>query len=85
MHMETQRDSILQHLKRGDSITPIQALELYGCFALSQRIGELKRLGNDIETTIVRNGRKQHASYRMRGQLELIPDRPVVEGERATR
>lgn len=83
--METQRDLILQHLKRGDSITPIQALELYGCFALSQRIGELRRMGNDIEVTLVRNGRKQYASYRMRGQLELIPARSQIEGERATR
>ena len=81
--METQRDLILQHLRHGDSITPIQALELYGCFALSQRIGELKRLGNDIETILVRNGRKQYATYRMRGQLELIPAR--TEGERITR
>lgn len=68
----TQRDRILAHLLRGDSITPIDALNLYGCFALSQRVGELKRMGHDIETVPVANGRKRYASYRLRGQLDLL-------------
>lgn len=70
--LPSQRDLILRHLMRGESLTPIQALDLYGCFALSQRIGELKRLGHDIETVMTRAGRKQYATYRMRGQMELL-------------
>ena len=67
----SQRDHILEHLQAGAEITPLLALRLYGCFALSQRIGELKRLGHDIETVMTREGRKQFATYRLRGQLEL--------------
>lgn len=70
--MLTQRDQILEHLLRGESLTPITALELFGCFALSQRVGELKRMGHDIETVPVANGRKRYASYRLRGQLDLL-------------
>lgn len=69
----TQRDRILNHLQRGGSLTPLDALRLYGCLALSQRIGELKRLGNDIETLMIAKGRKRYAAYRMRGrQLDLL-------------
>ena len=67
----SQRDHILEHLQAGAEITPMLALQLYGCLALSQRIGELKRLGHDIETVMTRQGRKQFATYRLRGQLEL--------------
>ena len=71
--MLTQRDRILRHLQAGRSITPLEALDLYGCFALSQRIGELKRLGHPIDAMVVRNGRKQYARYQMRPyQVELI-------------
>lgn len=77
--MDTQRDRILEHLKRGDSITPLAALELYGCFALSQRIGELKRLGYEIETVMTRQGRKQYATYRLRGQLDWVPKQQSEE------
>ena len=70
--MLTQRDRILDHLLRGESITPITALELFECFALSQRIGELRRMGHDIETVPVASGRKRYASYRLRGQLDLL-------------
>lgn len=59
----TQRDQILAHLQRGESITPLDALQLYGCFALSQRIGELKRLGHPIASELVKDGRKHYARY----------------------
>ena len=35
---------IYQHLMTGKEINPMQALNLFGCFALSQRIGDLKRI-----------------------------------------
>lgn len=65
VRVDTQKDQILRHLLRGESLTPIEALGLYGCFALSQRIGELKRQGYAIETEMVTNGRKRFAQYRM--------------------
>lgn len=36
---------ILSHLKTGKILTPIDALDLFGCFRLSARIYELKDMG----------------------------------------
>jgi hypothetical protein len=49
--MKSQRDKILNHLKR-KSITPMDALNLYGCFRLAARIKELRELGHTITTTM---------------------------------
>ena len=38
--LESQYDMILKHLKRGDSITPLDALDKYGCFRLAAVICE---------------------------------------------
>ena len=49
--MDSQNKMILHHLqthKRG--ITPIQALEKYGCLRLSGRIHDLRSMGYAIET-----------------------------------
>ncbi len=37
------RTQILDHLMTGDTLDPIKALNLFGCFALSQRITDLKK------------------------------------------
>lgn len=42
---ETQQGKILRALQRGEYLTVAQALQHYHCYALSQRIGELKRMG----------------------------------------
>lgn len=60
----TQTDSILNHLLSGKSITPIEALNLYGCFRLGARINELRGCGYEIETKINRLGKK-YATYRL--------------------
>lgn len=60
----SQRDRILMHLKRGP-ITPIQALEKFGCFRLASRINELRTAGHRIDTEIVRKGEKRYARYRL--------------------
>lgn len=57
----SQEEMILKRLKQGRSITPLQALEWYGCFRLSARIYDLKRKGYEI----VNVGNKQFAEYRM--------------------
>ena len=48
--MNGQNKQILDHLKRGTSITPMGALRLYGCFRLAARIYELRADGHDIVT-----------------------------------
>jgi len=47
--METQKNQIREHLLSGRTITPIQALDLYGCFRLSARIYDLRETGMNIK------------------------------------
>ena len=46
----TQCDLILAHLKRHEFITPLDALNRYGCFRLAARINDLKNQGYQIES-----------------------------------
>lgn len=65
--MKTQCDNIKEYLESGKSITPIDALNLFGCFRLGARIADLKKQGMAIRTDIIndpRNG-KRYASYRL--------------------
>ncbi len=45
---DSQSSSILSHLQEGKSISPIEALNLFGCFRLGARIFDLKADGHDI-------------------------------------
>ena len=62
---QSQNQLILNYLKRGNSITPIEALEKYGCFRLSARIYDLKLQGHDILKQNVQNfdKTKTYAKY----------------------
>jgi uncharacterized small protein (DUF1192 family) len=53
---------ILKHLRR-KPITPIDALNLYGCFRLSARIMELRADGHNIHTELVQKDGKRFAKY----------------------
>lgn len=46
----TQKKAILAHLLSGRSITPMEALRLYGCFRLSAAIFDLRAKGYVIKT-----------------------------------
>ena len=63
--MKTQGDKILALLARGQTITPMTALNRFGCLRLAARIAELKKHGHDIRTHMVRRGSKVFAAYRM--------------------
>jgi len=64
MSKESQKTKILKHLEEGKPITPIDALDLYGCFRLSDVIFKLKQEGHDIQTNMVENQNgKKFASY----------------------
>ena len=47
--MEIQKNQIREHLLSGRTITPIEALDLYGCFRLSSRIYDLRSTGLAIK------------------------------------
>lgn len=66
--MESQTKRILEHLQSGKSITPIDALNLFGCFRLSARIKDLRDdkfdIRTDIETKEMPDGTiKRYARY----------------------
>ena len=67
MATKTQKELIREYLEHGNSLTPMDALELFGCFRLATRIFELKREGLDIVTDMVENKAtgKRYASYRL--------------------
>jgi hypothetical protein len=60
----TQNDTLLNHMLTGRSISPLEALGLYGVFRLAARVFELKGMGVDIQkvTKVDING-KQYAEY----------------------
>ena len=59
----SQKTKILAHLSAGHSITPIDALQMFGCFRLGARIYDLKNDGHDIHKTMVQRGNKMFARY----------------------
>lgn len=61
----TQNDLVLEHLIDGKSITPLDALNLYGCFRLGARVNDLRKQGYDIRTEMIKDGRKRYARYFM--------------------
>lgn len=63
MDRKSQNDEILAWLKSGKSISPLEALEKFGCFRLGGRIFELKQAGHKIVTEMVTKNGKRYASY----------------------
>ena len=59
----SQKLQILSHLKSGKTITPIEALNLFGCFRLGARINDLRNEGYEITTTLIQQGEKRFAEY----------------------
>lgn len=62
----TQCNRILAHLKKGLSITSLEALNLYGCMRLASRISDLRKRGENIVVNRVKttNG-KSVAQYHL--------------------
>tara|TARA_R110000868_G_scaffold402329_1_gene678570 strand:- start:4571 stop:4774 length:204 start_codon:yes stop_codon:yes gene_type:complete len=61
----SQQNEILSHLISGQSLTPFDALQQFGCFRLAARIRDLRDDGHDILTEIVEQGDKRWARYRL--------------------
>ncbi len=61
---QTQNRSILDHLNEHGSITPGEALLVYGVFRLAARVNELRNKGHKIETQMREDGNgKKYARY----------------------
>ncbi len=50
----SQCQRILDHLKAGETITAIQALDLFGCNRLAARIADLRSADHEIRTTTIK-------------------------------
>ena len=60
----TQKTDILAHLKRGEAITPMDALNRYCCFRLAAVVHVLRSEGHIIDCEMVDNGNKsQYGRY----------------------
>lgn len=61
--MQSQTERIKKYLTEHNSITPMQALNKFGCLRLAARIRELRDDGYLIvSTTVTKNG-KRYAKY----------------------
>lgn len=65
MKTNTQTENIFAWLAAGETITPLEALEKFGCLRLGARIYDLRQLGYNIETKHVTQNGKTFAQYRM--------------------
>lgn len=61
----TQAEAIKQHILKHNSITPLEALDLYGCFRLAARIRDLRKEGFSVQTVKVEQNGKHFARYVM--------------------
>ena len=66
----TQNKEIIRYLTKGNKLSPLEALERFGCFRLSARILDLRKLGFDIKTEYVTKGKKTYAEYSLSGAAD---------------
>jgi len=64
---KTQLENVLSYLQKHKraGITPLEALQLFGCFRLSGIIYKLKKQGYKIKTEIVKIETKHFANYKL--------------------
>lgn len=67
---KTQTEQILEYLQKGNSITPLEALNLFGCLRLGARIWDIKnKLGIPVNSKMVKLGNgKSVAEYSLAEQ-----------------
>ena len=70
--MKTQNQKILTYLKSGRPLTPMTALNKFGCFRLAARIADLRKDGHTIFTESVTRNKKTFASYRYNGNIKIL-------------
>lgn len=48
-----QASLILAYLREGKTLTPLEALDMFGCFRLGARVWDLKQAGHDIRSRMI--------------------------------
>ena len=62
---------LLDHMKLGETITPLRAFQLTGSLACHSRMAELRAAGYNIVTEMCAENGKRYGTYRLVGQAEL--------------
>lgn len=57
---KSQEDLILDYLRSGKSLTPITALNLFGCFRLGARCFDLRAKGHNIQSELIKGENGKH-------------------------
>jgi hypothetical protein len=78
----TQAAQILAHLQTGARLTPVLALNLFGCFRLGARILELKKQGANIQKR-TRAVICEHSGKTARVAEYFIPQPPPPDNSNA--
>jgi hypothetical protein len=72
LKLPPQAKTILRHLEKGKSITPMESLIVYGIYRLSDCIFKLRNAGHDILTADRVDERgKKYGEYRLNSRLIL--------------
>tara|TARA_S200002703_G_scaffold67185_1_gene58362 strand:+ start:2591 stop:2818 length:228 start_codon:yes stop_codon:yes gene_type:complete len=61
--MSSQIKEIRHYLESGGKLTPLEALDKFGCFRLAAIVHNLREEGLNIKTTMVKQGQKSFAEY----------------------
>ena len=63
-----QEKQILDYLRQGNAVTPLLALEKFGCMRLAARVYRLREQGYEIQTRHRRFHDKVYAEYYLGGE-----------------
>jgi hypothetical protein len=66
-----QEQQILNYLREGNAVTPLLALEKFGCMRLASRVHRLREQGYKIETRHKRSNDKVYAEYYLSAESAL--------------
>lgn len=64
MTTQTKKAALLKLMQR-QWVSPIKALQAVGCLSLSQRCGELRRAGVNVQTRWARSPGARYCEYRV--------------------
>ena len=65
-----QNDMVLGYLQKGNSLTPLEALEKFNCFRLAARVHDLRNSGHNIVATDYETpAGKRVAKYSLKASL----------------
>lgn len=59
----SQSKQVKHYLESGGKLTPIEALDKFGCFRLAAIVYNLKEEGLEVKTKMIKNGQKTYAEY----------------------